>query len=205
MAKYLGPRSRLSRRLGTDLLLKSGVRDHKSKCKADKAPGQFSKFGRLSNYGVQLRAKQVLRRLYGVLERQFINYYKKALKQKGSTGENLLQLLERRLDNVVYRMGFASTRAEARQLVSHRAIVINHKIVNIPSYQVSPGEMITIRDAAKKQLRVQAALAFAEQRKKVEWVDVDPRKMEGVFKTVPARSELSSDLEEQLVVELYSR
>ncbi len=206
MAKYTGPRCKLARREGVDLLLTSGVRELKSKCKADVAPGQHgANRRRLTDYGAQLRAKQVIRRLYGVLERQFRNYYIKAARKKGSTGENLLQALECRLDNVVYRMGFGSTRAEARQLVNHRAIAVNGKTINVPSYQVEPGDVVAVRENSKKQLRVQGALEVAQQRAKVEWVDVDLKAMEGTFKAVPMRSELPSDINEQLVVELYSK
>lgn len=206
MAKYTGPKSKLARREGTDLFLKSGVRDHKSKCRSESAPGQHGqRRGRLSEYGTQLRAKQVLRRIYGVLERQFRNYYLKASKQKGSSGEVLLQMLESRLDNVVYRMGFGSTRAEARQLVNHKGIKVNDKVVNIPSYSVEPGDIISVRDAAKKQARVQAALDLAQQRQPSSWVEVDAKAMQGTFKSLPERSDLPSELNEQLVIELYSK
>lgn len=206
MAKYTGPKCKLSRREGTDLLLKSGARDHKSKCRADSVPGQHgAKRGRLSDYGLQLRAKQMIRRFYGVLERQFRNYYKKAAKKKGSTGENLLQLLECRLDNVVYRMGFGSTRAEARQLVNHKAILVNGETVNIASYAVAPGDVIKIREKAKNQDRIKAALELAGQREKPEWLDVDLKSMEGTFKSIPDRSDLPAEMNEQLVVELYSK
>lgn len=206
MAKYTGPKCKLSRREGTDLYLKSGIRDHSSKCKADSAPGQHgARRGRLSDYGVQLREKQKIRRLYGVLEKQFVNYYKSAAMAKGSTGENLLQLLEARLDNVVYRMGFGSTRAEARQLVNHKGIKVNDRVVNIPSFRVSPGDTISVREKAKGQDRVQNALSLSEQRADVEWIDVDKKAMQGVFKTVPERTELPAEINEQLVVELYSK
>ena len=206
MARYTGPRCKLSRREGMDLMLTSGVRDLKSKCRIETAPGQHGvRRGRLSDYGNQLRAKQVLRRLYGVLEKQFRNYYKVAAKQKGSTGEKLLQALESRLDNVVYRMGFASTRAESRQLVTHRAFVLNDKITNIPSYQVKPGDVIAVRQQAKKQLRIQAALELAQQHNQPAWIELDVKAMQGTFKAVPLRSELPPDLQEQLVVELYSK
>ncbi len=206
MAKYTGPRCKLSRREGTDLFLTSGARDLKSKCKADVAPGQHgAKRGRLSDYGNQLRAKQVIRRLYGVLEKQFRNYYIKAARKKGSTGENLLQMLESRLDNVVYRMGFGSTRAESRQLVSHRAIMVNGKTINISSYQVEPGDVVAVREKSKAQLRIQGALDLAQNRGKSEWVDVDVKAMQGTFKALPVRSELPSEINEQLVVELYSK
>ena len=206
MARYIGPTCKLSRREGTDLFLKSGVRPLESKCKHETAPGMHgARRGRLSDYGVQLREKQKVRRLYGVLEKQFRGYYKEAARRKGATGENLLQLLESRLDNVVYRMGFASTRAEARQLVSHRAIHVNGQSVNIPSYQVSANDVVSVREKAKKQLRIQSALALAENRAPTEWLDVDSKKLEGVFKAAPEREELSSEINENLIVELYSK
>lgn len=206
MARYLGPTCKLSRREGTDLFLKSGVRPLESKCRAESAPGQHGqRRGRLSDYGVQLREKQKVRRIYGVLEKQFRNYYKKADRQKGATGENLLRLLERRLDNVVYRMGFGSTRAESRQLVSHKAILVNGHVTNIPSYQVAAGDTITIREKAKNQLRIQGSLAIAANRTPVEWVDVNADKLEGVYKTFPERDELPSEINENLIVELYSK
>lgn len=206
MARYIGPKCKLSRREGTDLFLKSRARSLESKCKIDKAPGQHGdRRSRLSDYGMQLREKQKLRRMYGVLERQFRGYYKEASRRKGSTGENLLKLLECRLDNVVYRMGFGSTRAEARQLVSHRAVLVNGKIVNIPSYQCKAGDVISIREKAKKQVRIQDALALAEQYGFPDWVEVDTKKMEGVFKAVPERSDLPAEINESLVVELYSK
>ncbi|MDT0628800.1 30S ribosomal protein S4 [Alteromonas sp. W364] len=206
MARYLGPKLKLSRREGTDLFLKSGVRAIESKCKIDTAPGQHgARRGRLSDYGVQLREKQKVRRMYGVLEKQFRNYYKEAARLKGNTGENLLQLLEQRLDNVVYRMGFASTRAEARQLVSHKAIVVNGKVVNIPSFNVKAEDVVAVREKAKKQARIVSALELADQREKPTWLEVDNTKMEGVFKRVPERTDLSADINEQLIVELYSK
>ncbi|WP_028388530.1 30S ribosomal protein S4 [Legionella fairfieldensis] len=206
MARYLGPKCKLSRREGTDLYLKSGVRDHKSKCKAEKLPGQHGdKRPRLSDYGIQLREKQKIKRLYGVLEKQFRNYYKKAARQKGSTGENLMILLERRLDNVVYRMGFASTRAEARQLVAHKAILVNDKVVNISSYLVSPGDVVSIRQKAKAQGRVQAAIALSEQRAACDWLTVDSSSLRGTYTTVPTLNDLSSLYNVNLVVELYSK
>jgi small subunit ribosomal protein S4 len=206
MARYIGPKCKLSRREGTDLQLKSGVRALETKCKVDTQPGQHgARRGRLSDYGVQLREKQKVRRIYGVLERQFRNYYKKAARLKGATGENLLRLLESRLDNVVYRMGFASTRAEARQLVSHRAILVNGTAVNIPSYSVAPGDVVALREKAKKQLRVQAALALAAQRGGSEWLEVSGEKLEGVVKSWPDRADLSSEINENLIVELYSK
>ena len=206
MAKYTGPALKLSRREGVDLFLKSGVRAIDTKCKLDTAPGQHgANKARLSDYGMQLREKQKVRRIYGVLERQFRNYYKKATRMNGNTGENLLQLLEARLDNVVYRMGFATTRAEARQLVSHKAIVVNGKVVNIPSSQVSPEDVVTVREKAKKQARIKAALDLAAQREKPTWIEINADKMEGVYKRLPERSDLSADINEQLIVELYSK
>jgi small subunit ribosomal protein S4 len=206
MARYLGPKLKLSRREGTDLFLKSGVRAIESKCKIDTAPGQHgARRGRLSDYGVQLREKQKVRRMYGVLEKQFRNYYKEAARLKGNTGENLLQLLEQRLDNVVYRIGFASTRAEARQLVSHKAILVNGKVVNVPSFNVSADDVVSVREKAKKQARIVAALELADQREKPVWIEVDNKKMEGTFKRVPERSDLTADINEQLIVELYSK
>ena len=206
MARYRGPSLRLSRREGTDLYLKSGVRAVESKCNMETAPGVHGlRRSRLSDYGLQLREKQKVRRMYGVLEKQFRNYYKKAAKSKGNTGENLLSYLEQRLDNVVYRMGFASTRAEARQLVSHKSILVNGKVVNIPSFQVSANDEISIREKAKKQSRIQLAVEISGQNGVAEWVDVDNKALKGVFKSVPARDELSSDISEQLIVELYSK
>ena len=196
MAKYTGPALKLSRREGVDLFLKSGVRAIDTKCKLDTAPGQHgANKARLSDYGMQLREKQKVRRIYGVLERQFRNYYK-----------NLLQLLEARLDNVVYRMGFGSTRMEARQLVSHKAITVNDHIVNIPSYQVQPSDVIAVREKAKKQLRIKAAIDLSGQRAtKPTWIDVDHDHMKGTYKSNPERAELPSDIKEQLIVELYSK
>jgi len=206
MARYIGPKCKLSRREGTDLFLKSGVRALESKCKVETIPGQHgARRGRLSDYGVQLREKQKVRRIYGILERQFSNYYKEAARLKGATGENLLQLLESRLDNVVYRIGFGATRAESRQLVSHRAVLVNGSVVNIPSYQVKPGDVVSLRDKAKKQLRVQSALALASNRGDTGWIDVDSDKLEAVFKNVPDRQDLSSEINENLIVELYSK
>ena len=206
MARYLGPKLKLSRREGTDLFLKSGVRAIDSKCKIDTAPGQHgARKPRLSDYASQLREKQKVRRMYGILERQFRNYYKEANRLKGNTGENLLVLLEGRLDNVVYRMGFAATRAEARQLVSHKAIVVNGRVVNIPSFQVSVDDVIAVREKSKKQARIKASLELAEQKEKPTWLDVDAAKMEGVFKRVPERSDLSADINEHLIVEIYSK
>jgi len=206
MARYLGPKLKLSRREGTDLFLKSGVRAIDSKCKLETAPGQHgARKTRLSEYGVQLREKQKVRRTYGVLEKQFRNYYKDAARQKGNTGENLLTLLETRLDNVVYRMGFGATRAESRQLVSHKSIMVNGSVVNIPSFKVSANDVISIREKSKKQVRIIAALEIASQREKPTWVEVDNTKMEGAFKRLPERSDLSAEINEQLIVELYSK
>lgn len=205
MARYLGPTCKLARREGTDLYLKSGVRPIESKCKIDNVPGQHgARRTRLSDYAVQLREKQKVRRIYGVLEKQFRNYYKKADRQKGATGENLLVILERRLDNVVYRMGFGSTRAEARQLVSHKAILVNGNMINIPSFQVEAGDTISIREKSKKQLRIQGALTIAANRV-VDWVEVNKDKLEGVFRSFPERDELPAEINENLIVELYSK
>ncbi|WP_339339237.1 30S ribosomal protein S4 [uncultured Oceanicoccus sp.] len=206
MARYLGPTCKLSRREGTDLFLKSGVRPLDSKCKAEAAPGfHGARRGRLSDYGVQLREKQKVRRIYGVLEKQFRNYYKEAARLKGATGENLLQLLESRLDNVVYRMGFGSTRAEARQLVSHKAILVNDKVVNIASYQVKAGDKVSVREKAKTQLRVKQSIELAAQRGEPEWIEVNAGNMEGTYKAQPDRADLSSEINENLIVELYSK
>jgi small subunit ribosomal protein S4 len=206
MARYLGPKLKLSRREGTDLFLKSGVRPLESKCRADSVPGQHGqRRTRLSDYAVQLREKQKVKRIYGVLEKQFRNYYKKADRQKEATGMNLLRILERRLDNVVYRMGFGSTRAESRQLVSHKSIVVNGTVVNIPSYQVEAGDVVAIREKSRNQLRIQGALMLSANRSPVPWVDVNPEKMEGVFKASPERDELPQEINENLIVELYSK
>jgi len=206
MARYLGPKCKLSRREGTDLLLKSGVRDHKTKCKSEKQPGQHGeKRPRLSDFGVQLREKQKIKRSYGVLEKQFKLYYAKAARQKGSTGENLMTLLERRLDNVVYRMGFACTRAEARQLVNHKAILVNEQQVNIPSFLVSAGDIITVRQKAREQGRIQAAIALSEQRQACDWITIDSTTFKGTFVRAPSLDDLSSDYNVNLVVELYSK
>ncbi len=206
MARYLGPKCKLARREGTDLFLKSGVRPIDSKCKTDTIPGQHGqRRGRLSDYGVQLREKQKVRRIYGILEKQFRGYYKEAARLKGATGENLLQLLESRLDNVIYRMGFGSTRAEARQLVSHKAITVNGKVVNIPSYQVAEGDVMAIRPKAKEQLRIKFALDMAGQRNQIDWMTVDHNKLEGQFTRKPERSDLPKEINENLIVELYSK
>jgi small subunit ribosomal protein S4 len=206
MARYRGPTCKLSRREGTDLFLKSGVKPLESKCKLEIPPGGLGqRRARLSDYGVQLREKQKLRRMYGVLERQFRNYYQKAARGRGSTGENLLRMLESRLDNVVYRMGFASTRAEARQLVSHKGISVNEQVVNVPSYQLKAGDKIAVRDRAKEQTRIKAALDIATQVGLPEWVEVNEKSMEGVLKALPEREEILPDINENLVVELYSK
>ncbi len=206
MARYIGPKCKLSRREGTDLYLKSARRSLDSKCKIESAPGQHgAKKPRLSGYGLQLREKQKIRRIYGVLERQFRRYFAEADRRKGSTGELLLQLLESRLDNVVYRMGFASTRAEARQLVSHKALMVNGQVVNIPSFQVKVGDIVSVCEKAKKQVRIQEAMGLATQIGLPSWVSVDATKLEGTFKNVPDRAELYSDINEQLVVEFYSK
>ena len=207
MARYIGPKAKLSRREGTDLFLKSARRSLDSKCKLDVKPGQHGvKSGaRTSDYGNQLREKQKVKRMYGVLERQFRRYFEQAERRRGNTGENLLKLLECRLDNVVYRMGLATTRAEARQLVSHKAVLVNGQPCNIPSAQVRPSDVIALREKAKKQARVQEALTLAEQNGLPQWVAVDRTKMEGVLKAVPDRSEIAADINESLIVELYSR
>ncbi len=207
MAKYTGPKCKLARREGTDLFLKSGVKPLESKCKFQVPPGGIKgeRRTRLSEYGSQLREKQKLRRMYGVLERQFANYYTEAARRAGATGENLLKLLECRLDNVVYRMGFASTRAEARQLVSHKGIEVNGDVVTIASYQVKAGDVVSIREKARKQLRIQSALQIASQVGLPEWVEVNDKEFKGVFRQVPARDDILPDINENLVVELYSK
>jgi len=207
VARYLGPKCKLSRREGTDLFLKSSAKPLEQKCKLEVPPGgvKGERRSRLSDYGLQLREKQKLRRMYGVLERQFANYYKRASGRPGATGETLLKLLECRLDNVVYRMGFAATRAEARQLVSHKAIAVNGDIVSIPSYQVRAGDKVEVREAARKQTRIAAALAIASQVGFPDWVEVDDKKYAGLFKSVPDRDEILPDINESLVVELYSK
>lgn len=206
MARYLGPTCKLSRREGTDLFLKSRGKSLEGKCKLDQRPGQHgAKRTRSSDYALQLRAKQRIRRIYGILEKQFRNYYHLADMQKGATGENLLNLLETRLDNVVYRMGFASTRAEARQLVSHKAIIVNNQITNIPSYHVQPGDEIKIREKSKKQQRIIDSLNVTEQYGFPVWIEVNVKEMTGTFKSLPDRVDLGSDINEQLVVELYSK
>ncbi|HKJ18544.1 MAG TPA: 30S ribosomal protein S4 [Xanthomonadales bacterium] len=208
MARYTGPTCKLARREGVDLELKSAARGLESKCKLNQPPGQHasSRRQRLSDYALQLREKQKVRRTYGVLERQFRNYYKMAAGQKGATGENLLVLLESRLDNVVYRMGYAVTRAQARQLVSHKGISVNGQTVNIPSYRVKPEDVIAVRPKAKEQLRVKEAMTLSQEMDmQPPWVDVDPKKLEGTFKDYPDRDQLSADINENLIVELYSK
>jgi small subunit ribosomal protein S4 len=206
VAKYTGPKCKLSRREGYDLGLKSSLRPLESKCKLDQIPGQHgARRGRLSDYALQLREKQKLRRIYGVLERQFRNYYKEAAHLKGATGETLLQLLETRLDNVVYRAGFGATRAEARQLVNHKCITVNNTVVNIASYRVSPNDVVAVREKAKKQTRIADSLNMAKQKGIVDWITLDETKLEAVFRNVPERSDLPPDINEQLVVELYSK
>jgi len=207
MARYIGPKCKLARREGTDLFLKSGVKPLESKCKLQVPPGgvKSERKSRLSEYGSQLREKQKLRRMYGVLERQFANYYTEAARRTGSTGENLLKLLECRLDNVVYRMGFAATRSEARQLVSHKGVQVNGNVVTIASCQLRPGDIVQIREKARKQLRIQSAMQIASHVGLPEWVQVDEKEMKGVFKQVPARDEILPDINENLVVELYSK
>jgi small subunit ribosomal protein S4 len=207
MARYIGPKCKLARREGTDLFLKSGSKPLESKCKFQVPPGGIKgeRRTRLSDYGLQLREKQKLRRMYGVLERQFRNYYQEAARRTGATGETLLKLLESRLDNVVYRMGFAATRAEARQLVSHKAISVNGTLVTIPSYQVKAGDAIEVREKSRAQLRIQSALSIAAQVGFPEWVEVNDKGMRGVFKAVPGREDVLPDINENLVVELYSK
>jgi small subunit ribosomal protein S4 len=207
MARYIGPTCKLARREGTDLFLKSGSKPLESKCKLQVPPGGIKgeRRQRLSDYGLQLREKQKLRRMYGVLERQFRNYYQAAARRTGATGETLLKLLESRLDNVVYRMGFASTRAEARQLVGHKSIVVNTKVVSIASYQCRAGDVVEIREKSRKQLRIQSALAVAAQVGFPDWLEVNDKEFRGVFKTVPAREDVLPDINENLVVELYSK
>jgi small subunit ribosomal protein S4 len=207
MARYTGPKCKLSRREGTDLFLKSGIKPLESKCKLQVPPGGIKgeRRQRLSDYGTQLREKQKLRRMYGVLERQFRGYYQEAARRPGSTGETLLKLLECRLDNVVYRMGFASTRAEARQLVSHKGIEVNGEAVTIASYQVKAGDVVQIREKSRKQLRIQNSLTVAAQVGFPDWLDVNEKEFRGVFKAAPARDDVLPDINENLVVELYSK
>lgn len=207
MARYIGPKAKLSRREGTDLFLKSARRSLDSKCKLDSKPGQHGRTSgvRTSDYGNQLREKQKVKRMYGILERQFRRYFAEADRRKGNTGETLLKLLETRLDNVVYRLGFASTRAEARQLVSHKAIVVNGGVVNIASAQVKVGDIVAVREKAKKQVRIAEALSLAEQSGFPMWVSIDAKKMEGSLKSLPDRSDFNQEVNESLIVELYSR
>jgi len=207
VARYTGPKAKLSRREGTDLFLKSARRSADSKGKMDSKPGQHGRTSgvRTSDYGNQLREKQKVKRMYGILERQFRRYYTEANRRKGNTGETLLRLLETRLDNVVYRMGFGSTRAEGRQLVSHKAFTVNGIVVNIASYQVKPGDVIAVREKSKKQTRIVEALSLAEQVGMPSWVSVDSKKMEGTCKAIPERSDIAGDVNESLIVELYSR
>jgi small subunit ribosomal protein S4 len=208
MARYTGPTCKLSRREGTDLGLKSPARSLDSKCKLEQPPGQHgaSRRQRLSDYALQLREKQKVRRMYGILERQFRNYYKKAAQKKGATGENLLRLLEGRLDNTVYRMGFAVTRAQARQLVSHRLIEVNGKIMNIPSAQLKAGDMVSVRERARNHLRIKEAIEVSRDHDLVApWVEVDVEKMSGQLKSLPDRDDLPPDINENLIVELYSK
>ncbi|MEI8302595.1 MAG: 30S ribosomal protein S4 [Burkholderiales bacterium] len=207
MARYTGPKAKLSRREGTDLFLKSARRSLDTKCKLDSKPGQHGRISgtRTSDFGLQLREKQKVKRMYGVLEKQFRRYFEEAERRRGNTGENLLKLLESRLDNVVYRMGYATTRAEARQLVSHKAITVNGQVLNIPSALVRPADVVAVREKSRKQARIQDALTLAEQNGMPGWVSVDKTKMEGTFKSVPDRADLYSDINESLIVELYSR
>ena len=207
MARYIGPKCKLSRREGTDLFLKSARRSLESKCKLDSKPGQHGRTSgmRTSDFGKQLREKQKVKRMYGILERQFRRYFAEADRRKGNTGENLLGLLESRLDNVVYRMGFGSTRAEARQLVSHKSITVNGAVVNIASYLVKVGDTVAVREKAKKQLRITDSLKLAEGMGLAAWVSVDSAKLEGIFKKTPDRDEFGADIKEALIVELYSR
>jgi len=207
VARYLGPKAKLSRREGTDLFLKSARRAIGDKAKFDSKPGQHGRTSgaRTSDYGLQLREKQKVKRMYGVLEKQFRRYFEEADRRKGNTGANLLSLLESRLDNVVYRMGFGSTRAEARQLVSHKAMTVNGKSVNIPSYMVKTGDIIAVRDKSKKQNRIAEALQLAQQVGMPAWVEVSVEKAEGTFKSVPDRDQFAADVNESLIVELYSR
>lgn len=208
MARYIGPTCKLARREGADLSLKSPARAVDSKCKLEQKPGQHgaARKGKLSDYAVQLREKQKVKRIYGLLERQFRSYYAKASRKKGNTGESLLQMLEQRLDNVVYRMGFAVTRTQARQLVSHKAIEVNGKKVNLASFQVRAGDQISVSENSRSQLRIQEALTLSQEMDLVpNWVEVDAKKFSGLFKSVPERSDLPSDINEALIVELYSK
>ena len=205
MARYIGPKCKLSRREGTDLFLKSGIRSIDSKCNIELPPGQHAKKPRMTDYAVQLREKQKVKRMYGVLEKQFRNYYKKASQMKGATGESLLQMLEMRLDNVVYRMGFGATRSEARQLVRHKSITVNGSVVNIPSYQIKEGDVVALTDKSKAQLRVKAAIDIAKQKGVPEWIDTQFDACTGTFNRIPLRADLAADINENLIVELYSK
>ncbi len=206
MARYIGPKCRIARREKTDLGFKSGIRSLDTKCNMERIPGQqWQRRGRNTDFGGQLRMKQLIKRYYGILERQFRNYYAKADQMKGSTGDNLLKLLEARLDNIVYRMGFACTRAEARQLVTHKAIVVNGEVINIPSYAIAPEDVVEIREKAKKQMRINASLELAQQRPQCSWLDVDTKKLSGTFKSYPDVTELPTEFKVNLVVELYSK
>ena len=208
MARYIGPTCKLARREGTDLFLKSPARPLDKKCKLEQKPGQHgaAKKAKNSDYSVQLREKQKVKRIYGVLERQFRRYYAEASRRRGATGENLLQLLECRLDNIVYRLGFAVTRAQARQMVAHRGVKVNGKFVDVPSYQVQVGDVVALADRAKEQLRVKEALTLSQEMDLAPgWLEVDAAKAQGVFKQLPDRSDLSADINENLIVELYSK
>ena len=206
MARYIGPKCKLSRREGRDLLLKSGVRSYEDKCRSETIPGQHGRRrGRISDFGIQLREKQKVRRIYGIMEKQFKQYYKKAAKSKEVTGNRLLQLLEGRLDNVVYRLGFASTRAEARQLLSHKAVNVNDSLVNIPSYQLSVGDIVSLSEKGKQQDRVRFALDNLTNREDCDWLELDSSKFLGTYKSIPERDQLDSDINENLIIELYSK
>ena len=206
MARYLGPKCKLSRREGRDLLLKSGIRTYEDKCRSETIPGQHGRRrGRISDFGIQLREKQKVRRIYGVMEKQFRQYYKSAARSKGVTGDKLLQLLEGRLDNVVYRLGFASTRSEARQLVNHKAVKVNEFSVNIPSYQLSAGDVVSLSDKGKQQDRVKYALEHSSKREDCNWLDVNPTEFSGTYKSAPDRDNLDTDINENLIIELYSK
>ena len=206
MARYIGPKCKLSRREGRDLLLKSGVRSYEDKCRSETIPGQHGRRrGRISDFGIQLREKQKVRRIYGIMEKQFKQYYKKAAKSKEVTGNRLLQLLEGRLDNVVYRLGFASTRAEARQLVSQKAVNVNDSLVNIPSYQLSVGDIVSLSEKGKQQDRVRFALDNLANREDCDWLELDSSKFLGTYKSIPERDQLDSDINENLIIELYSK
>ncbi len=206
MARYIGPKCRWSRREQTDLGHKSGVRELADKCNIERTPGvQWQRRGRITDYGIQLRMKQMIRRYYEVLEKQFRRYYKMADNQKGSTGDNLLKILESRLDNTVYRMGFAATRAEARQLVSHKSIMVNGNLLNVPSYQLKAGDIISVREKAKKQLRIQSAIDLYKNRTPCSWLDVDHKGLSGTYKGEPDVAELPQEFKVNLVVELYSK